>query len=463
MPATELEQENASDGAAAGQVSVAGPGHLGGKRKREGAALHDHHEEARVLRLAQSPSTTSSGATGGDEPETGTELVDELRSFREFAAREEPGLSRVSTRAMGEIWAEAAEEARARPAQFRQFAQGQAVAKRMRAHAAVQGDAGEGAGCVAKASGGTAGCSGRGLECAGGHHTCHACLVDSVAAACGAGGRAAAEVVCAATGAVSAAGQLPCALFGSGDCGVAALPEAEMLRQLAHDPAALKAYSEMMGQLAHQRAEREAQAATMTECAICLDAYSEAAGMRCGGAKSHFLCNATCVAEQVRLRRGFSDCRFAAHLNHFIPGSIIFSGCFSKVTIGFIPRCAPPARRRPPASAASSSTRPPTRVARAARGARSPAPSSAPAAAARPCRTRRSWPSSRRRRRTPGRCGSTRTAAPSSAPSRPRSARPRGGRERRRSSGGERRRACRAASWRWQSASPAQTAHLAGR
>ena len=57
MPATELEQENASDGAAAGQVSVAGPGHLGRKQKREGAALHDHHEEARVLRLAQSPST----------------------------------------------------------------------------------------------------------------------------------------------------------------------------------------------------------------------------------------------------------------------------------------------------------------------------------------------------------------------------------------------------------------------
>ena len=62
-------------------------------------------EQARVLRLAQALS-------GADEPEAGTARADELRSFREFAAREEPGLSRVSTRAMGEIWAEAAEEAR---------------------------------------------------------------------------------------------------------------------------------------------------------------------------------------------------------------------------------------------------------------------------------------------------------------------------------------------------------------
>ena len=128
MSATELE-ENAGgggggDGAAAGQVPAAGPGRLGGKRKREGAALwakakaHTHavaachgtreaalREEERVLQLAQSLSA-------GDEPETGTGQADELRSFREFAAREEPGLSRVSTRAMGEIWAEAAEEAR---------------------------------------------------------------------------------------------------------------------------------------------------------------------------------------------------------------------------------------------------------------------------------------------------------------------------------------------------------------
>jgi hypothetical protein len=106
-------------------------------------------------------------------------------------------------------------------------------------------------------------------------------------------------VVCTATGAVSAAGQLPCALFGDGGCGVAALPEAEVLRQLASEPAGLKAYAEMMGRLAHQRAEREAEAATMTECAICFEDYPEAAGVRCGGAEPHFLGNG-CVVERVR-------------------------------------------------------------------------------------------------------------------------------------------------------------------
>jgi hypothetical protein len=153
MPATEPE-ENAggggSDGAAAGQGPAPEPDHLGGKRKREGAALwaiakaragvvaafHGAREaalreEARVLQLAHTLS-------GGDEPETDTARVDELRSFREFAAREEPGLSRVSTAAMGEIWAEAEEEARGSRGQFGQYALGLAAAKRMRAHAAAQ-------------------------------------------------------------------------------------------------------------------------------------------------------------------------------------------------------------------------------------------------------------------------------------------------------------------------------------
>ena len=44
----------------------------------------------------------------------------------------------------------------------------------------------------------------------------------------------------------------------------------------------------------------------------------------------------------ARSPRVISDCHFTVHLNHFIPGLIPsgFSGCFSRVTIGYNPTLA---------------------------------------------------------------------------------------------------------------------------
>jgi hypothetical protein len=66
------------------------------------------------------------------------------------------------------------------------------------------------------------------------------------------------------------------------------------------------------------------------------------------------------VASRFGLPRGISDCHFAVQLNHFIPGFLSYSvAVFSKVTIGYCPRSALPARQDAGAPGADGVSPPP--------------------------------------------------------------------------------------------------------